>query len=314
MRILNLAIRDFGVYRGIVTFDLKPRQGNIVIFGGKNGSGKTTLLEAIRLCLYGRRAIGEKVTQKAYENYILERMHQRRENTLSTRYTSVSLKFEYAQFGSLHLYEVTRAWKRQKHSIVEQLIVNEDGKMLTEMAEERWQDFIEGIVPPGIAKLFFFDGEKIQSLASDKFSQQSLGDEIKQLLGLNLIERLQADLDIYMYRQRKSSAIPELTQKLEQMQQDRDGLEEQYQAQRQDRTQTRANQELIQGKIEGLDFFGDAVPVNQLGHADGYELDVIFGALTMERWEIRLDPKSGTLDLEGLRRRELTEFWAGVKN
>ena len=71
---------------------------------------------------------------------------------------------------------------------------------------------------------------------------------------------------------------------------------------------------LVQGKIEGLDFFGDAVPVDQLGHADGYELDVIFGALTMERWEIRLDPKSGTLDLEGLRRRELTEFWAGAKN
>jgi len=38
-------------------------------------------------------------------------------------------------------------------------------------------------------------------------------------------------------------------------------------------------------------------------------LDVIIGALTMERWEIRLDPQTGTLDLEGLRRREFTEFW-----
>ena len=43
--------------------------------------------------------------------------------------------------------------------------------------------------------------------------------------------------------------------------------------------------------------------------ADGYELDVIIGSLTMERWEIKLDPKTGMLDLEGLRRRELTEFY-----
>ncbi|MFN3475977.1 MAG: hypothetical protein ACK4Z6_00265 [Candidatus Methylomirabilales bacterium] len=65
---------------------------------------------------------------------------------------------------------------------------------------------------------------------------------------------------------------------------------------------------LIEGKIEGLDFFADAVPVEEIGKADGQELDVLIGALTMERWEIRLDPKSGALDLEGLRRREFTEF------
>ena len=65
---------------------------------------------------------------------------------------------------------------------------------------------------------------------------------------------------------------------------------------------------LIDGKIEGLDFDTDAVPVNELGKADGHELDAIIGVLTMERWDIRLDPKAGTLDLEGLKRREFIEF------
>ncbi len=65
---------------------------------------------------------------------------------------------------------------------------------------------------------------------------------------------------------------------------------------------------LIDGKIEGLDFFTDVVPVDGLGVADGYKLDAIIGALTMERFEIKLDPKSGVLDLEGLRRREFTEY------
>ena len=65
---------------------------------------------------------------------------------------------------------------------------------------------------------------------------------------------------------------------------------------------------LFNGKIEGLDFFADAVPVADLGNADGHKLDAILGAITMERWEIKLDPKAGALDLEGLRRREFTEY------
>lgn len=62
------------------------------------------------------------------------------------------------------------------------------------------------------------------------------------------------------------------------------------------------------GSIEGLSFDAEAIPIDGLGKADGHDLDVIIGALTMEKWEIKLDPKSGALDLEGLRRREFTEF------
>ena len=65
---------------------------------------------------------------------------------------------------------------------------------------------------------------------------------------------------------------------------------------------------LVRGKIDGLDFVSDAVPVDEIGHADGHEIDVLIGARTMEQWEIKLDPKTGALDLEGLRRREFTEF------
>jgi hypothetical protein len=65
---------------------------------------------------------------------------------------------------------------------------------------------------------------------------------------------------------------------------------------------------ILQGKIEGLGFLTDAVLVEEIGRADGHELDVLIGARTMEQWEIRLDPRTGTLDLEGLRRREFTEF------
>jgi len=62
------------------------------------------------------------------------------------------------------------------------------------------------------------------------------------------------------------------------------------------------------GKIEGLEFDAEAVPIDQIGKADGHELDAIIGALTMEKWEMKIDPKTQEVDLEGLRRREFTEF------
>jgi len=62
------------------------------------------------------------------------------------------------------------------------------------------------------------------------------------------------------------------------------------------------------GAIEGMSLDIEAVAVDDLGRADGQRLDAIIGALVMEKWEIKLDPRSGTLDLEGLRRREFTEF------
>jgi hypothetical protein len=65
---------------------------------------------------------------------------------------------------------------------------------------------------------------------------------------------------------------------------------------------------LINGRIEGLDFNTMVVPINSLGKANGHNLDAIIGAITMEAWEITVNPKEGTLGLEGLRRREFTEY------
>ncbi len=258
MRLLELKLQDFGVYQGTHTFDLQPRNGPIderpiIIFGGKNGAGKTTLLEAIRLCLYGRRALGGGVGRRVYQEYVTGRIHRRRGATIPVRYAAVTLRFEYAQFGILSKYEITRGWEKKANGVVEQLAIYQDGNLLTGMAEDRWQDFVEGVIPSGVANLFFFDGEKIQSLAADNLGEQTLGEEIKRLLGLNLVERLQADLDIYLYRQRKESAVPELTEQLEAMQKVRDETEVRYQTKRQGRAQTQAHLDHARGKLEQLE-------------------------------------------------------------
>src|SRR6266536_1654890 len=65
---------------------------------------------------------------------------------------------------------------------------------------------------------------------------------------------------------------------------------------------------LVNGKIEGLDFDTSVVPVDSLGNANGHDLDAIIGAITMEAWEITVNHRDGSLGLEGLKRREFTEY------
>ena len=67
-------------------------------------------------------------------------------------------------------------------------------------------------------------------------------------------------------------------------------------------------QAIVNGKIEGLDFNATVIPMNSLGKANGHKLDAIIGAGTMEAWEISVDPANNSLGLEGLKRREFTEF------
>lgn len=64
----------------------------------------------------------------------------------------------------------------------------------------------------------------------------------------------------------------------------------------------------VEGKIDGLVFHTEVIPIDKLGRIDGKSIDVLVGALTMEEWEIIPNPKDGTLDLSGLRRRDFTEF------
>jgi hypothetical protein len=65
---------------------------------------------------------------------------------------------------------------------------------------------------------------------------------------------------------------------------------------------------IVNGKIDGLDFNTTVVPIDLLGRADGHEVEAMIGAITMEQWEITVNPKDGSLDLDGLKRREFTAY------
>jgi DNA sulfur modification protein DndD len=202
MILTRLTINDFGLFHGEHTIDLSPKNHRpIVLFGGKNGAGKSTLLEAIRLCLYGPGALGVAVGKEEYLHFLASKIHTNPNALIQPTFASILVEFQYGHSFGLATYKVTRAWERRNgNKTSEVLSIERNGKILEEVEAENWQDFIRELIPPGVSQLFFFDGEKIQQLAEDTTDQQALADAIKSLLGIDIVERLQADLRLHVSR------------------------------------------------------------------------------------------------------------------
>tara|TARA_R100001198_G_scaffold96918_1_gene89664 strand:- start:13733 stop:15730 length:1998 start_codon:yes stop_codon:yes gene_type:complete len=197
LRIIDL--QDFGLYRGAHSLDLTPTRGKpVVLFGGKNGVGKTTLLEAVRLALYGKRALGIRVGQAEYEDHLMQRLHVDRDGQRA-EFASVSLEFDYAEAGRVQNYRVRRSWAARGNRAIETLELEKDGSIIDEVPQDEWQAFLQELIPPGVSQLFFFDGEKIADIASDE-PDKALADAIRGLLGFELVGRLRTDIGLYLAR------------------------------------------------------------------------------------------------------------------
>lgn len=201
MILRNVILEDFGLYAGRTEIDLVPRTRRgeacpIVLVGGKNGAGKTTLLEAVRLALYGRRALGARVAQSDYEAYLRGRINR----SATALAAAVGLEFDYAEAGVVHRYRVRREWAVRGKALVEALLLEKDGAVVTSVPREEWHHFLQELIPPGVSQLFFFDGEKISEIADGEAENEHLAEAVRGLLGIELVGRLRADLGLYLAR------------------------------------------------------------------------------------------------------------------
>ena len=168
------------------------RGGGIVLFGGVNGAGKTTPLDAIQLALYGSRARCSKRAGLAYDEFLRKSIHH---GVSDGEGAGISLAFRYASAGEEHVYDVRRSWNVQRGKVREEMRVLLDGEV-DRWHSEHWHQLVEDFFPLEVSQLFFFDAEKIRSLAEDETSSQVLGSAVKSLLGLDVAERLIGDASV----------------------------------------------------------------------------------------------------------------------
>lgn len=208
MLLKKLTLSDIGTYAGSQDFDLVPRtkygsKRPIVLFGGLNGSGKTTFLTAVRLALYGRQSLDFTPTQKQYDEYLLDLIHRQKDSLVRSTHASISLEFEHAKMGERATYRVVRYWNELTRGVEESLSIYRDNSDEPYLNNDQAQAFLNQLVPPGVAQFFFFDGEKIAALAKDD-TDVVLADAIHRLLGLDLVDRLNSDLNVFLRSHRAS--------------------------------------------------------------------------------------------------------------
>ncbi|MGE3795234.1 MAG: DNA sulfur modification protein DndD [Dehalococcoidia bacterium] len=199
-----LTLTDVGVYAGEQRVDFAPpsREQPVTLIGGLNGAGKTTLMRSLFHVLYGAHALPLIQRRGSYDRYLedVTRAH--------AKVARVELSFVLQHNAEDEEIGIRRSWRRRGGGFVEEVEASRNGSH-DQALSDGWLDFIESVVPRGIARLVFFDGEKVEALAELDNASTTLRTAVGSLLGLDLVDQLAVDLEVLQRRRAADAATPE---------------------------------------------------------------------------------------------------------
>ena len=191
----RLVLENFRQFKGrqeIIFSDLRER--NVTIVHAENGFGKTTLLKALLWALYGRDGLmGSDNKEEDFEkpDHIIHEGLALRAKDPNTVAATVELTFKH----DADRYILTRCLTLAQQNLNSKqadmtLEVMRDGQTFT---LDRPQQRIQSMIPDGISRFLFFNGERINYLAMERNSAQ-VTEAIHQMLGLKLLRTTIDDL------------------------------------------------------------------------------------------------------------------------
>ena len=238
MLIKEITLNNFRIYKGENTINLLPSDDkNVVVISGENGFGKTTFLMALVWCLYGRQMENvddfyKKIIEESggYIKYISKTLNRLAKAENETKF-SVSILFQDVKIPEITCNEVriTRSFDDVSSSSdsVEVLIDGYYNELIRELTTDGKQDgeeiFIRDfILPIEVAKFFFFDAEKIVSIAENNSPEQrrALSKAYTEVLGIKKYEDLKDQLESLQDDYRKKSATKEEKKEFNQIETD----------------------------------------------------------------------------------------------
>jgi DNA sulfur modification protein DndD len=235
MYIKEIELNNFRIYKGVNKINLSPEKDqNVIVVSGKNGFGKTTFLMSLVWCLYGKnmqnvdelyqKEIGDK---GGYGKYIGNSLNRLAKSEGETKF-SVSVTFRDVKIPEITCNEIkiTRTYDivTSASDKVEVLVDSFQNELIQDLTTDGKQDgeeiFIRDfILPIEIAKFFFFDAEKIVSLAEINSPEQRrlLSKAYTEVLGIKKYEDLKDQLESIQDEYRKKSAKPQEKSELSQI-------------------------------------------------------------------------------------------------
>lgn len=233
MRISDITINNFRIYRGEnhIKFDNKTDK-NIHLVAGKNGFGKTTFLTSLIWVLYGKQMAQVEDKYKVdirhlggYDNYLTALLNKDLKREFDLKETEqaicyVELRMKDIMIPSIPCKELiirrTYNYLNKKESL--RILIDGQENELTK--EVGYDVFINDFVlPREIAKFFFFDAEKVVTLAEAKSVSElrSLSKAYSEVLGIKKYEDLKQSLQIILSKLRRSGATKLDQNKLDQL-------------------------------------------------------------------------------------------------
>jgi DNA sulfur modification protein DndD len=202
MIIKNIKISNFRSYFGLtnIDFNVIPDK-NITLISGKNGFGKTSFLTSLIWGFYGK--LMSKVEDKykkeitgsgGYQKYIRQQFNrnQKKEDELRVEITISDVMIPSIPCENITIIRTFNIITSKENL---EILIDGDYNELTKKVG--YETFINDfILPREIAKFFFFDSEKIVSLAEAKTKDElkSLSSAYSEVLGLKKYDDLKQGL------------------------------------------------------------------------------------------------------------------------
>lgn len=186
MKLQSITLTNFRQFSGIQKFELgSDAIRPVSLLFGANGSGKTTFLNAFTWALYGTMSEDVEHQERLVSDNVWRALPMG-----DTAEVAVELLFDHES----HDYRVVRRATVRKES---------DQQTTNPMAEvQLWKTMADGsseivgapqetiysILPRGVSRFFFFNGERIENLVK-KGAYAEVQQDIKVLLDLEQVER-----------------------------------------------------------------------------------------------------------------------------
>lgn len=234
MKISKIKFNNFRIYKGEneITFLPSQSEKNINIVAGKNGFGKTTFLTSLIWCFYGKMMVEVEEKYKkdiknagGYEKFLNTLLNRDIKNdfeqsNLNDSNLSMEVELSDISIPSMPCEHVLIKRSYNLSNETEILEIYIDG-LENELAKEVGLELFinDFILPREIAKFFFFDAEKIVTLAEAKSKSElkNLSRAYSEVLGIKKYEDLKKNLETLLVKLRRNGAKPEQQIKLQQL-------------------------------------------------------------------------------------------------
>lgn len=224
MKINKILFQNFRIYKGNNEIIFSPNSSkNISIIAGKNGFGKTTFLTSLIWVFYGKMMseVEDKYRKDiknagGYEKFLKTLLNRDvksdyENNNTGSPILSVEIELKDLLIPSIPCKSVVLKRSYDLRTETEDLKIFIDGLENELTKEVGYEVFINDfILPREIAKFFFFDAEKIVSLAEAKSKSElrNLSKAYSEVLGIKKYEDLKKNLETLLTKLKRSGASP----------------------------------------------------------------------------------------------------------